>query len=138
MPEEIESYLEEIENHMSSPILCVDWESNAQEAAVEMHAMNVGSLLVKKGEDYIGIVSESDFTRKVVAAGLDAERTKVTDIMTSPILTMESCTPVEDAENFMARNKVRHIGVTEADRIVGMLSVKDLVSCYSRSFRMTE
>jgi signal-transduction protein with cAMP-binding, CBS, and nucleotidyltransferase domain len=138
MSEEIESYLEEIENYMSSPVLCVDWESNAQETAVQMHAMGVGALLVKKGDDYIGIVSESDFTRKVVAAGLNAERTKVTDIMTSPILTMESCTPVEEAENFMARNKIRHMAVTEADRIVGMLSVKDLVSCYSQSFRMTE
>ena len=138
MSEEIESYLEEIENYMSSPVLCVDWESNAQDAAVEMHAMNVGALLVKKGDDYIGIISESDFTRKVVAAGLNAERTKVTDIMTSPILSMESCTPVEDAENFMCRNKIRHMGVTENDRIVGMLSVKDLVSCYSQSFRMTE
>ena len=133
-----EEYLEEIGNYMSSPVLSIDSELTVQEGAQQMHARKVGALLVRKGEKYVGILTESDLTRKVVAKGLNLETTMVSAVMTQPIFTMDRYMPVEEAEEFMKNRKIRHLAVTESDDIVGMLSVKDLVSCYSKSFRMVE
>lgn len=133
-----EEYLEEIGNYMSSPVLSIDSELTVQEGAQQMHARKVGALLVRKGEKYVGILTESDLTRKVVAKGLNLETTMVSAVMTQPIFTMDRYMPVEEAEEFMKNRKIRHLAVTEGDDIVGMLSVKDLVSCYSKSFRMVE
>ncbi len=133
-----EEYLEEIGNYMSSPVLSIDSELTVQEGAQQMHARKVGALLVRKGEKYVGILTESDLTRKVVAKGLNLETTMVSAVMTQPIFTMDRYMPVEKAEEFMKNRKIRHLAVTEGDDIVGMLSVKDLVSCYSKSFRMVE
>ena len=133
-----EEYLEEIGDYMSSPIASIDSELTAQEAAQHMHARNVGSVLVRVYDKFVGILTETDLTRKVVGKGLNPETTLVSSIMTKPILSMDRFMPVEEAEWFMKRKKIRHLAVTEGDEIVGILSVKDLVSCYSKSFRMVE
>jgi signal-transduction protein with cAMP-binding, CBS, and nucleotidyltransferase domain len=133
-----EEYLEEIGNYMSSPVLSIDSELTVQEAAQQMHARNVGALLVRVYDKYVGILTETDLTRKVVAKGLNPETTMVSVIMTKPIFSMDRYMPAEEAEEFMKRKNIRHLVVTESDQIVGILSVKDLVSCYSKSFRMVE
>ncbi|HCK68567.1 MAG TPA: CBS domain-containing protein [Nitrospinaceae bacterium] len=130
--------MDEIGDYMISPILSIDLESSVQEAAQFMVAHNIGSVLVKEFEEYVGIVTETDLTRKVLGKGLNAESTPVSEIMTSPILSLDCYLPVEEANRFMHKNKIRHLAVTEEEKIVGILSVKDLVSYFSRDFRMQE
>ena len=130
--------MDEIGDYMISPILSIDLESSVQEAAQFMMAHNIGSVLVKEFEEYVGIVTETDLTRKVLGKGLNAESTPVSEIMTSPILSLDCFLPVEEANRFMHKNKIRHLAVTEEEKIVGILSVKDLVSYFSRDFRMQE
>jgi signal-transduction protein with cAMP-binding, CBS, and nucleotidyltransferase domain len=130
--------MDEIGDYMISPILSIDLESSVQEAAQIMVAHNIGSVLVKEFEEYVGIVTETDLTRKVLGKGLNAESTPVSEIMTSPILSLDCYLPVEEANRFMHKNKIRHLAVTEEEKIVGILSVKDLVSYFSRDFRMQE
>ena len=130
--------MDEIGDYMISPILSIDLESSVQEAAQFMMAHNIGSVLVKEFEEYVGIVTETDLTRKVLGKGLNAESTPVSEIMTSPILSLDCYLPVEEANRFMYKNKIRHLAVTEEEKIVGILSVKDLVSYFSRDFRMQE
>ena len=130
--------MDEIGDYMISPILSIDLESSVQEAAQFMVAHNIGSVLVKEFEEYVGIVTETDLTRKVLGKGLNAESTPVSAIMTSPILSLDCYLPVEEANRFMHKNKIRHLAVTEEEKIVGILSVKDLVSYFSRDFRMQE
>ena len=130
--------MDEIGDYMISPILSIDLESSVQEAAQFMVAHNIGSVLVKEFEEYVGIVTETDLTRKVRGKGLNAESTPVSEIMTSPILSLDCYLPVEEANRFMHKNKIRHLAVTEEEKIVGILSVKDLVSYFSRDFRMQE
>lgn len=133
-----EGDMDEIGDYMISPILSIDLESSVQEAAQFMMAHNIGSVLVKEFEEYVGIVTETDLTRKVLGKGLNAESTPVSEIMTSPILSLDCYLPVEEANRFMHKNKIRHLAVTEEEKIVGILSVKDLVSYFSRDFRMQE
>ena len=130
--------MDEIGDYMISPILSIDLESSVQEAAQFMVAHNIGSVLVKEFEEYVGILTETDLTRKVLGKGLNAESTPVSEIMTSPILSLDCYLPVEEANRFMHKNKIRHLAVTEEEKIVGILSVKDLVSYFSRDFRMQE
>ena len=130
--------MDEIGDYMISPILSIDLESSVQEASQFMMAHNIGSVLVKEFEEYVGIVTETDLTRKVLGKGLNAESTPVSEIMTSPILSLDCYLPVEEANRFMHKNKIRHLAVTEEDKIIGILSVKDLVAYFSKDFRMQE
>jgi len=134
----MEEYLEEIGDYMSSPVKSIDSELTVQEAAQQMHATNVGAVLVRIYDKYVGILTETDLSRKIVAKGLNPEKTMVSSVMTKPILSMDRYMPVIEAEKFMKEKNIRHLAVTEEDKIVGILSVKDLVSCYSKSFRMVE
>jgi len=130
--------MDEIGDYMSSPVLSVDSESTVQEAVHYMHANNIGSVLVKELGEYVGIITEADLTRKVLGKGLNAETTVIKSIMTAPVLSMDRYLPVEEANIMMHKRRIRHLAVTEEDKIIGMLSVRDLVSYFSRDFRMQE
>jgi len=130
--------MEEIGDYMTSPVLRIGFEDTAQEAAVFMQANNVGSLIVENLGDDVGIVTERDLSQKVVASGKGADLIKIGEIMTAPILSMDRFLPIEEANRFMMKHKIRHLGVTEEEKIIGVLSVKDLVAYYSKDFRMQE
>jgi signal-transduction protein with cAMP-binding, CBS, and nucleotidyltransferase domain len=130
--------MDEIGDYMISTVLSIDVESSVQEAAQFMVAHNIGSVLVKEFDKYTGIVTETDLTRKVLGKGLNPDSTGIEEIMTSPILSLDRYLPVEEANRFMHKNKIRHLAVTEEDKIVGVLSVKDLVAYFSKDFRMQE
>jgi len=130
--------MDEIGDYMSSPVLNIDSESTIQEAGQYMRVNGVGSLLVKEFGEFVGMITETDLTRRVIAKGLNSETTKVADVMTKPILSMDRYFPVDQANEFMHQHNIRHLAVTEEDKIVGILSVKNLVSYYAKSFRMAE
>ena len=127
----------ELGEFMSSPVLRIDSEGSVQDAAILMEKSHVGSLIIEEYGDDIGIVSERELSQKVLAKGGNPEELKVSDIMAS-IHTMDRYMPIEEANIFMHKNKIRHLAVTDDNKIVGILSVKDLVAYYSRDFRMQE
>ena len=126
-----ESYQEEIGSYMSTPVISVEAATSIQEAVEMMDTKNIGSILVKEGEEYVGIVTERDITRQVIAKNMDAKATAVSVIMSSPLHSLEGSQPITEANQFMAENKIRHMAVTENGKVVGMLSVKDLVSFFA-------
>jgi signal-transduction protein with cAMP-binding, CBS, and nucleotidyltransferase domain len=130
--------MEDIGDYMSPTVVSVDSETTVQDTVHHMHANNVGSVLIKEAGEYVGIVTETDLMRKVLGKGLDAESTIIESVMTSPVLSMDRYLPVEEANQFMHKNKIRHLAITEEDKIVGVLSVKDLVSYFTKDFRMQE
>ena len=126
-----ESKLEEIGDYMASPVTSIDSESFVKEAAQVMHSKHIGSVFVKENGKFVGIITENDLSRKVVAGNLDSEKTKVSQIMTKPVLTLESVDNVTKANQLMAQKNIRHLGVTKDGEVVGVLSVRDLVSFYA-------
>jgi signal-transduction protein with cAMP-binding, CBS, and nucleotidyltransferase domain len=96
-----------------------------------MTANNIGSLLVKKFDEYLGVVTETGLDRKVLCKDLNRESIGIEEFMTSPIFSMDRYLPVEEANRFMHKNKIRHLRVTEEDKIVNILSMKDLVAYFS-------
>ncbi len=129
--------MDELGEFMSSPVLRIDSESSVQDAAILMEKSHVGSLIVEEHGDDIGIITERELSQKVLAKGGNPEEMKVSDIIAS-IQSMDRYMPIEEANQFMHKNKIRHLAITDDDKIVGILSVKDLVAYYSKDFRMQE
>jgi signal-transduction protein with cAMP-binding, CBS, and nucleotidyltransferase domain len=122
---------EEIGDYMVSPVLSVAPDASAQEAAQLMESKHIGSLLVKDGETFVGIITETDLTRKILAQGLQDKNPTVREIMTAPLRTIDCHEPIVDANQLMANKRIRHLAVTENGEVVGMLSVKDLIHYYA-------
>lgn len=101
-------------------------------AAKTMRAARVGSLFVKKGKQLVGIVTDTDIVRRAVSTNKNLGKLKVEKIMTTPICTIEGNRPVDDAQDMMGDLGVRHLAVTQAGAIVGVISVRDLLMFYKR------
>ncbi len=98
-----------------------------QMAAKLMADMKIGSLLVERQDTIIGIVTETDFTRKVLAERLDPSTTKIETVMSTPVFHIESGQSLVEANQMMEKKNVRHLVVTEEGKTVGILSVRDLL-----------
>ena len=101
-------------------------------AAKKMQTARIGSLFVKKGKKFVGIITDTDIVRRAVAPSKSLGKMTVEKIMTAPICTIEGNQPVDDAQDMMAELGVRHLGVTQAGEIVGVISVRDLLMFYKR------
>jgi signal-transduction protein with cAMP-binding, CBS, and nucleotidyltransferase domain len=106
-------------------------------AAKTMRQARVGSLLVKKGRQMVGIVTDTDIVRRAVATGKPLGKLTVEKIMTSPVCTIEGSQSVDNAQDMMADLGVRHLGVTKNGEITGVVSVRDLLSFYKRYVQST-
>jgi CBS domain-containing protein len=108
-------------------VFSVGPEAPVLEAIRAMAEHHVGALLVMKGEVLAGIVSERDYARKVILRGRSSSDTPVRDIMSSPVLTVSPDTSVEQCMQIVTDKRVRHLPVVEAGRVIGMVSIGDLV-----------
>jgi len=115
---------------MARNIVTVDKQATAMEVAGIMDTKNVGSVLVVDKADgkYVGIVTERDIVRKVVAKGLDGSSYLVKGVMSSPLVTIESTKTIFEAGDLMDQKKVRHLAVTEGSEVVGIVSIRDLIN----------
>ena len=87
----------------------------------------VGALIVMEGGRIAGILSERDYARKVILHGKSSHDIQVRDIMTSKIITVHSGQTVEECMGLMTEKRIRHLPVTEGERLIGVLSIGDLV-----------
>ena len=102
-------------------------EATLAEAAGMMRDTRVGAILVAEHGAFIGIISETDLVRKAMAGQLNAAQAKVRAIMSSPVITIEQDRSAHDASDLMAEKGIRHLAVTEDGRIVGIVTVRDLL-----------
>jgi CBS domain-containing protein len=104
-----------------------DRDTDVRKAAEIMRDREIGSLFVTRGKDIIGILTDTDMVRRSVAVGADPTKTTVEQIMSAPIITIDENKTLLDANDLMARQHLRHLGVTRNGKLVGMISVRDLV-----------
>ena len=101
-------------------------------AAKTMKSARVGSLLVKKGKQFVGIVTDTDIVRRAVSSGKPLGKLTVEKIMTAPIRTIDAGKAVDEAQDMMGDHSIRHLGVTRGGEIIGVVSVRDLLMYYKR------
>ncbi len=128
---------ERLGDYMKSPVTSIDSKENVQAAAKLMEEEGVSAILVKVDDEYTGIVTERDFTRKVVGGGLSHE-TSISEIMNVPIYTMDRNQHILQGIEFMTDNNTRHLTVTDGGKIVGIITVKDSFSYYMKVFGLEE
>ena len=112
-------------------IVTVDRAVSARRAAEIMKDSGISSVFVTRDRAIIGIVTDTDIARRVVGMGLNPDDTPSEQIMSTPILTIDENKTIRDANAIMAKEHVRHLGVTRDGMLVGMISVKDLVTFVS-------
>jgi CBS domain-containing protein len=105
---------------------------SVREAAKRMKDERLGSLLVEKNGAVVGIVTETDIVRRGAADGKDLATLTVEQIMTSPIVTIETTRTIQDAHDMMGDLGVRHLGVSDKGKLVGLVSVRDLLVYFKR------
>ncbi|MCC6543723.1 MAG: CBS domain-containing protein [Nitrospirae bacterium] len=115
---------------MARNLVTVDKQMTVQEVAKVMESKDVGSVLVmdKESGEIAGIVTERDIVKKVVAKGTDGSSYIVKGIMSTPLLTIESNKTIFEAGDYMDQKRVRHLAVTENGKVVGVISVRDLIN----------
>ena len=87
----------------------------------------VGAVLVMEGEQLVGVFSERDYTRKVALQGRNSRETRVADIMTRDVITVVPQTGTRACMALMSQNKIRHLPVVEGTRVLGMISIRDIM-----------
>jgi CBS domain-containing protein len=130
--------LSEIGDYASREIRTIGPDATIHEAGRLMAKYNIGSLLVQENGAYVGILTDTDLARKGTARGVNPEAEKVKSLMSSPIITIESHRTVEEAQAFMKSKGVRHLGITEDGKIVGVVTLSDIVRYYTTFFVTSE
>jgi len=115
---------------MTRDLSFIHEEASIQEAARFMNHKRIGSLLVKKEEDFSGIVTETDVVRAVAEQSAEVCQLTVKELMSSPIITIDRKMSPHYARDLMADRRIRHLGVTEEGEIVGVVSVRDLLAYF--------
>jgi predicted transcriptional regulator len=112
----------------------IDVNSTVRKAAEIMGKEHVGSLLVTKEEDDIGIIPERDIMTKVIADKRNLDVVEVKDVMSKPLVTVDKETDPEDVINVMVEKEVRRVLVTDVDTIVGVFSTSDITKLAAMSY----
>jgi CBS domain-containing protein len=102
-------------------------EDPVLEAIQLMADRHIGALLVMKGDELAGIISERDYARKVILLGRSASETPVWQIMSSPVTTVRPEQTIQECMRIVTDQRIRHLPVVEDGRVVGMISIGDLV-----------
>ena len=108
-------------------VINISADETVYKALELMAKMNVGALLVMNGEKVVGIISERDYARKVILEGRSSLKTSVDKIMTHKIFYITPNETVEEGLALMSEKRCRHLPVFEADKLVGFVSIGDLV-----------
>jgi CBS domain-containing protein len=113
--------------HKGGSIHSVGPDAPVLDAIRLMAEHSVGALLVMEGQRLVGVVSERDYARKVILRGFASSETPVRQIMSSPVMTVRPEQTVRECMQLMSEKRFRHLPVLDGEKVVGVLSIGDLV-----------
>jgi CBS domain-containing protein len=117
-----------VKDVMAKEPVMVESERTVKETAMEMDRSGHGCLLVTSGEKIVGIITERDLVRKALTKGGSMTRTKIKNIMSSPLIVVEPDATVEEAAKVMAKHKVRRLPVVGPGGLAGLITVSDIAN----------
>jgi CBS domain-containing protein len=116
----------------SGEVIRIGADATVFDAVKAMVAANVGALLVTEGEEIVGIFTERDYLRRIAVEGRRSRDTLVSDVMSAPVICVTPETGVEESMALMTDRRIRHAPVTDGGKLVGMVSIGDLVKFQTR------
>ncbi len=125
---EITGSVNRILDQKGNTIWSIPPDATVFDAIQFMSSKNIGAIVVAKDGKLVGMLSERDYTRKVVLAGRSSRETRVEEIMSSPAVTATPDDSIVDCMRRMTERKVRHLPVIKGETMVGVISIGDLVN----------
>lgn len=113
-------------NEKSSSVYYVDASATVAESVGLMNREKIGSVMVIKNGQYVGIFTERDVLNRVISAKLNAEKTRVEKVMTSDFDSVQENSTLRETMHIMTNKRVRHLPVFEEEKLVGMISIGDV------------
>jgi len=112
---------------MSSPVISASPEDNIKDISRKMVESKVGSVIIISEGKPIGVVTDGDIIKKVVSINLIPSSVKAVQIMTSPLITIKAESYIMDAAKLMNKYRIKRLGVTYRDELVGVISMSDII-----------
>jgi CBS domain-containing protein len=125
---EIRDAVRAVLNRKGSEVWSIDPQESVYRAIEIMAEKYVGALLVMSDGKLVGIVSERDYARKVILKGKSSKETRVSEIMTSAVITVNPDQPIDACLRIITEKHIRHLPVVEGDAVIGVVSIGDLVN----------
>ena len=120
--------IDSILKQKAADLWAVTPETTVYDAIRLMAEKNIGAVLVKSDEKLVGVLTERDYTRKVALKGKSSKETLVREIISTPVITATPSHTVEDCMRMMTENRTRHLPVLAGEKVVGVVSIGDLVN----------
>ena len=111
-----------------SEVYSISPHASVYQALEKLAEKNLGALVVIDGSDLVGILSERDYVRKVILKGYSSKQLKVSEIMSSPAVTVNPKATIDECMQTMTNRRCRHLPVVEEGKLVGVVSIGDLVN----------
>jgi CBS domain-containing protein len=116
-------------------IWSVSPDSTVYEALEMMEMKNIGAVLVMEAGEMVGIFSERDYARKGILRGRASRDTLIREVMTSKVITVETEQALQECMEIMSEKHIRHLPVTKDGKLVGIISINDIVTAIIREQR---
>ena len=118
-----------VEDVMVTEVVTINENASVKEAAGIMNQFEIGSIIALRKGKAVGIITERDLLKRVIAESMDAEKTRVKDIMSSPLVVIAPGTEMEEAMRLMFEKKIKKLVVVDQKRLVGLVSLTDIARC---------
>ncbi len=120
-------FVENLLAQKNGQIWSITPDATVYEALVLMDQKNIGALLVMQGDTLIGILSERDYARKIIIKGKSSKETLVREVMTTVVCYVDKKTNMDECLAIMSDKRIRHLPVMEDGRLIGLVSIGDVV-----------
>ncbi len=117
----------EILKSKGGAVFSVEPHITVYQAIEQMCERNIGGLLIVEHEKLVGIFTERDYARKLILKGKSSKETKISELMTSNPITVTPHSTIDECMNIMTEKRIRHLPVVEGDKLVGVISIGDVV-----------
>jgi CBS domain-containing protein len=124
----LQDAVQRILSHKGPQVYSITPDRTVFEALEQLAEKDTGALVVMQGSDVVGMLSERDYARKVFLSGRSSKQTLVREIMTAPAVTVGPGTTVDECMQLMTAQRCRHLPVVDDGKVVGVVSIGDLVN----------